>query len=388
VRERVSRLRALRRRPWLDPAIGLVLGVLTVTPVVDRLHDPLQWAAALAAGTAIAFAVAVRARAPLAALVGCCVIFVAATAAHGHPDVSDASLLAVILLVYTAASRLPAREAYAAAAVALATMVVIEALGTQFDPAPPLVFTVPVVVCARALRRWRLMNVALEQRAAALAQGREAHAALAVADERMRIARELHDVVGHAVSVMVVQATAGRRVADRRPDDARRALDAIEQAGAQALDDLAQLAVLVADDTAAPVTLQGLIVTARTAGIDVALQAGSAEVALPSLGVRVVQEALTNTLKHAGPTEVEIDLHSDGAELTIRVLDSGPRPGHVPAVAVPGGHGLLGMRERVALARGTLSAGPLAGGWEVVARVPAGDHVSVAPTVMASAAPV
>ena len=373
--ERAARLAARAAR--LTPAdwfTGLVLGALTVLPISDQLHGVGPWALTGLAAVTVAAAVTARARFPVAALVIASIVLFVCQLLHGRPDATGADLVASLLLVYSVGARQPSREAMVSLAVALASMLGVSALGGNFDPAPPLVLAVPVFCCGRALRRWRLLNLTLQERSAALAAGCEAHAGLAVRDERMRIARELHDVVGHALSLMVVQAGAGRRVASSRPDDARRALDAIDIAGAQALQDLARLAALVDDEAEPAQTLGDLVGAASRAGLTIRVRGGS-DLVLDRLATRIIQEALTNSLKHAGATSVDIELARDAERVTIAVVDGGRRTrGGGPAEVWSGGLGLVGMRERVAHAGGTLRAGPRSGGgWEVVAALPSGE---------------
>ena len=319
----VARLR--QRAAEVDAVLGLALGIATVVPVIPKLHGVLPWTMTVLAGVVLAATVATRRRWPLTAVVGASLTVVICASLHGRATDDDASLVALLLLVYTVAVQRPARESAIGFLFATSAALTIEALGPNFDPAPPLVLIVPAFFCGRALRRWRLLNVALEQRAAALAEGREAHAALAVRDERMRIARELHDVVGHAVSLIVIQSTAGRRVASDRPDRAREVLDAIDLAGTQALTELSRLAALVADpDDATRLTLDELVRSSQHAGLEVHVT-DSKPGKLNPLALRVIQEALTNTLKHAGPTRVEIQILRAHERLTVRIVDQGAR---------------------------------------------------------------
>ena len=201
----------------------------------------------------------------------------------------------------------------------------------------------------------------------------------AVQDERVRIARELHDVVAHSVSVMVVQAGAGRRILERNPQQAADALAVIESTGRNALDELRRLlGVLRHEDGAAAVgpqptarDLRELVEQWRSAGLEVELDLADDPSELPagvSLTVyRIVQEALTNVMKHAGPARVEVSVRYDDA-VHILVTDDGRgiRP-DVPS----SGQGLIGMRERVELFGGSLAVGPRpGGGYQVRASIP------------------
>ncbi|GAA1896071.1 sensor histidine kinase [Asanoa iriomotensis] len=200
--------------------------------------------------------------------------------------------------------------------------------------------------------------------------------------ERSRIARELHDVVAHTVSVMVVQAGAAADVFDARPDKARAALDTIQEAGRTALDELrAMLRTMRLDDAGdEPRTpqpgldqLDALARSLGATGLVVALdRAGDERPVPPDVALsayRIVQESLTNSLRHGRAKRADVRLRFVDGELRLDIVDDGD-----PAAAVPrrgGGHGLTGMRERARLLGGTLDAGPLAtGGFQVSARLP------------------
>ncbi|GAA2212703.1 hypothetical protein GCM10009850_081650 [Nonomuraea monospora] len=205
----------------------------------------------------------------------------------------------------------------------------------------------------------------------------------AVADERRRIARELHDIIGHSMSVIAVKATVANYVADLHPQEVRAAMTVIEQTSQSTLTEIRRvLGLLRSDsdphDTLAPVPgladLSELADQATSAGVDVELKV-PADAALPSAvalsAYRIVQEALTNVVKHAAPTRCSVTVALDGGQALIEVLDSGPRTQREPRSASLGGHGLIGMRERATMFGGTLTAGPHAeGGFHVVARLP------------------
>jgi signal transduction histidine kinase len=230
------------------------------------------------------------------------------------------------------------------------------------------------------LRTRRAYLATLEERAARLEREREEHARRAAAEEQARIARELHDILTHNVSVMTVQAAAAGDVFDRNPDRAREALASIESTGREALTELRRLLGKVerTDDerSLAPqpglARLDGLLDQVRSTGLAVDLRVEGTPHALPA-GVdvsayRIVQEALTNTLKHAHATRASVLVRYDGDALGIGVADNG----RGTAQTAPGeGRGLVGMRERAALLGGRLEAGPLAGGgFALQARLP------------------
>jgi signal transduction histidine kinase len=232
------------------------------------------------------------------------------------------------------------------------------------------------------IRSRRAYTASLRERAERLEAEQALTARQAVSDERTRIARELHDVVAHSMSVMVVQAGAARRVIDADPAQAREALQSIEETGRQALDEMRRLVgVLRHDDEVAasrwpqPTVehLDLLLDSLREAGLDVRLTIEGQPQPLPT-GVelsafRIVQEALTNTLKHAGPADAQVVLRWDRDALDVEISDDGQGPTD-SGDPVPG-HGLVGMRERVALFGGTLQAGARpGGGFRVRARFP------------------
>ncbi|GEN79677.1 sensor histidine kinase [Actinotalea fermentans] len=235
-----------------------------------------------------------------------------------------------------------------------------------------------------SVRNRRLHVADLVERANALARDRDQQAQLARAAERSRIAREMHDVVAHSLSVMIALADGAGVALERSPDRARAALDELSGTGRAALADMRRvLGVLDTDPDAdaadaAPLVpqpgsdLDELVERFRTAGLPVraVLDARLPEDANLRLAVyRIVQEALTNTLRHAPGTQaVEVGVHRHPAAVEVTVLDHGATLAVPPS---PGtGRGLIGMRERAALYGGTVEAGPAAGGWRVHASIP------------------
>lgn len=222
----------------------------------------------------------------------------------------------------------------------------------------------------------------LEERAEHLERERTVEAERAVANERTRIARELHDIVAHQVSLMTVQAGAARTVAAVDPEAATQAMAAVEKAGRQALTEMRHLLDVLrpgkTDDELGPQPgvddLPRLIDEVREAGLAVSLTTEGVLSDPPvrtGLAVyRIVQEALTNVLKHAGPDpQVDITLRVDGDRLELRVRDDGQGPLAISG----GGHGITGMRERAELLGGSLTAGAgQDGGFEVRASLPTG----------------
>jgi signal transduction histidine kinase len=209
----------------------------------------------------------------------------------------------------------------------------------------------------------------------------------AVVEERLRLARELHDVVAHAMSVIAVQSGVGAHVADTQPEEAAKALAAIEATSRAALEELRRLlGVLRQEDEPqgdlAPVPgladLEGLLAEVAKTGLAVKLQVHGTRPSLPA-GVdlsayRIVQEALTNVVKHAGPARAQVTVGYHDQNVTVEVTDDGR--GAMTSASdgrVGSGHGLIGMRERVAAFGGNLEVGPgLDGGFRVAARLPLG----------------
>jgi signal transduction histidine kinase len=221
----------------------------------------------------------------------------------------------------------------------------------------------------RALRRRQALAAALQDRAARLERDQEAKARSAVTDERARIARELHDVIAHSLSVIVIQAAAERRVLGEEHAATKEVLGSIEHTGRQALVELRRLLGVIRKSDDRPALrpqptlehLDELLEQVREAGLTVQLQTQGERVPLPP-GVdlsayRIVQEALTNVLKHADASHAEVLVCYHPSELDLEVIDDG----HGPTDG-PGGHGLVGMRERVALYGGILEAGRRDGG--------------------------
>ena len=217
---------------------------------------------------------------------------------------------------------------------------------------------------------------------ARLAEQQEEHAQRRLGEERLRIAREVHDVVAHAMVAINVQAGVAAHRLDKDPEQARTALRAIKQASGEALSDLrATLGVLRGEDAAAPLgpaaglgDLDELAGGLRAAGVEVQLDVGDVAGlpgAVHAAGYRIVQEALTNVLRHAGASRVRVRVARDGGSLRVEVADDGS--GAAGNGAGGTGNGVAGMRERAAALGGTLEVGPApGGGWRVAAELPAG----------------
>jgi signal transduction histidine kinase len=241
---------------------------------------------------------------------------------------------------------------------------------------------VAMIICRRAIRDRELRAETLAERAALLERERELRAQEAVAEERARIARELHDLVAHNVSVMVVQAGAERHALPEGQESTREALSSIEQSGRQALAEARRLLGMLRPgdehEELAPQPsidqIDFLVEQIERAGLPVKLDIEGDPVPLPAgvdlCAYRVVQEGLTNALKHAGPAHAEVLLRYTGGGLDVRVRDDGR--GLAEPNGDGAGHGLIGMRERVALYGGEIRTGPRGngGGFEISAHIP------------------
>jgi signal transduction histidine kinase len=296
----------------------------------------------------------------------------------------------VLVALYTVASRCERPVSIRAAEwVALPIVVaVIADNGLHAGRAIPelAVFAIAWVL-GDNIRTRRAYLAELEARAARLEREREERDERAVNDERARIARELHDVIAHNVSVMVVQASAGEELFDTDPGRARESLSAVASTGRAALAELRRLLGVIraeeADGAAASYRpqpgiayLDELVRQVRETGLAVELSVIGEPRELPEgIGLcayRIVQEALTNTLKHAHASEAQVSVRYGADALELQVLDDGRG---APAVnGESSGHGLIGMRERVGLFGGELTARPRPGeGFEVRARLPLED---------------
>jgi signal transduction histidine kinase len=234
------------------------------------------------------------------------------------------------------------------------------------------------------VRTRRLYTAALEERARELERAREELARQAVAEERLRIARELHDVVAHSMSVIAVQSGVGAHVIDSQPDEARKALAAIEATSRSALREMRRLLGVLRDEPASPASLapaprlsdlDGLVAQVADAGLLVDVQVDGARPEVPAgvdvTAYRIVQEALTNVIRHAGTQRARVAIRYREQEVAIEVTDDGrgAPPGDGPLSR--GGLGIAGLRERVAVYGGELEAGPRPeGGFRVAARLP------------------
>jgi signal transduction histidine kinase len=384
-------LRRLSGNPWVFDS-GLVLvaaGMSAALFVVD--NGPVG--RGLPRGTLVlACALALLHTLPLAArrrfpgtVLALCVVSGLAVAALGVPPIVLG--LAILVAVYSVA-------AYGDRWVSLAGLAAAE-LGSAAVQLTPGRFQTPTVVSnalvigaawllGHFVGRRRAYTARLEQ-TAELERTRAEQARRAVAEERLRLARELHDVVAHSISVIAVQSGVGAHVAKTQPEEAAKALAAIEATSRAALIELRRLLGVLRQDgesqgDLAPVPgladLDSLLAEVAKAGLGVRLRVEGTPSPLPA-GVdlsayRIVQEALTNVVKHAGPARAQVTIRYRDQEVMVEVTDDGRG---VTAPTSNGrarvGHGLIGMRERVQVFGGDLEVGPgPVGGFRVAARLP------------------
>ncbi|MET9091497.1 sensor histidine kinase [Streptomyces cyaneofuscatus] len=379
----------LRRHPlgvdvfWAVFLLGLS-GMSLVSGMFDAGREEIL---AIPVALGLSTVVALRRRLPEKMLLLAIAVGVLQLVGDVRPNIGNFAMLVITFTVATIGERWASRLALVCSLSAAS----LSQVRWEAEPGgswPQQIFvtvimTVPFVlawVMGDSLRTRRAYFSQLEERAARLEREREAQSKVAVAAERARIARELHDVVAHNVSVMVVQADGAAYVMDAAPDQARQALETISSTGRQALAEMRRLlGVLRTGD--APESgeyvpqpdveqIEDLVDQVRRTGLAVDFKVEGTARPLPSgvelTAYRIVQEALTNTRKHGGPdagASVRLVYFDDG--LGLLVEDDGRGAAHElyeDGGADGAGHGMIGMRERVGMVGGTLDAGPRPGG--------------------------
>lgn len=333
-------------------ALGIALGVCETLPLLWRRQQPL----------------------PVLALVTVFALAMIATDTWKFPF-----QLAVAL--YTFAGARDNRNARAACASAIGAVAVAVGLAGSFEfgnAAAKVVFLAAAFLLGESLGARRAYIHEIEEKAARLEQERESEARRAAAEEQARIARELHDVIAHALSVIIVQASAAADAFKVDPQLVTEPISAIDGAARAALSDLRRvLGVLQHGPHYTPQPgldrLDELIAQVRATGLEVELEIGGSVNQLPAAvelsAYRIIQEALTNTLKHAQAEHARVRVRY-GAQLRIEITDDG----HGPNGGSPGS-GLIGMRERVSLLGGTIQTGAIpGGGYRVSASIPTGER--------------
>jgi signal transduction histidine kinase len=370
-------LASIARWRELAYALGPVVA-LTVLALFTR--DKSRGGELLATVALVVLPLAFRRAAPLAVL-----IFVAAAAVATAADspVLWVQVCAVGLASFTTGERAADRTKSALAVIVVATLMALGIVAQDANPIEglvlPFVVLVPTWLVGDVLRNRRVEDARRAEAVERSLRDREERLRAAAAEERRHVARELHDVVAHAVSVMVIQAGAARQVLRTSPEGAEASLLAVEATGREAMTELRRfLGALDDDGEAAGLApqpgigeLSTLLDRVREAGLPATLEVDGAPRAVPpSLDVtayRIVQEALTNALRYARRAATLVRLSWEPDQLRLEILDDGP----ATAEAEGSGRGLVGMSERAALVGGRLEAGPrIGGGYAVRAWLP------------------
>src|SRR3954453_6615000 len=373
-------------------AVGLTVVLILELSLGSNITGPF-WANYVL-GVVVTAAVAWRRPWPVWALAIQLIAALVSTAAGGDLTENPFSpFLAVIVVMYGVGSYAPVGWSRFGLAIGVIGMFLINLVGdTNNGDVGAYVGTVLLAIllpwaAGRAAKEWAQRALELERVNAALKAEQEQRSLLAVADERSRIARELHDVVAHSISVMVVQAEGAKRMKNRDPRRAKSALEQIEGTGRAALVEMRRLLGVLRKDGEGAVrtpqpgtqTLDMLVNRAQEAGLDVRVAFEGPKKTLPA-GVdvsvfRIIQEALTNSLKHAGPTRADVLLTYSDDSVEVEIVDTGAVNNFEPEPTDPENpqHGLLGMKERVSLYGGEIVTGPCEDGrdgYRVWARIP------------------
>jgi signal transduction histidine kinase len=386
------RLRSEGSRPELvsDGLLALAVLLFAQLDFWFNLDNSVHYGSDLTAAIVILVAsssLAFRRRAPLATV---CVV----SAAVAGPELAGqltitlwGDFVPLLIATYSVARHGSRRVAIAGALVAAVALLVaalrLPAIGTVSNiPFTGIPFA-GAVLAGRLLRARQLAHQQVSLHAHRLESERDETIRVAVSQERARIARELHDVVAHCVSLMVVQAGAAEDLLNRDPQRARQPLQTIQETGRQAVGDMQRMLGLLrgecSDRMLAPQPgteqLGELVDHMAEAGLPVQLRIEGKRRPLPAgvelAAFRVVQEALTNILKHAGPAKASVVVRYGGDALELHVLDDGGGAAPDGSADASPGHGLIGIRERVAIYGGAVEAGPAAdGGFELRARLP------------------
>jgi signal transduction histidine kinase len=377
------RLRHLSARDWrvIDRVlVGAIFVIAELEVVFSNTIDGPRPLNALLFG-AITLSLLWRRSRPLLAL---CIVLgglILGQLVLTAPPELFAAILMLLTVAYSSGRHLEGRRALVALGIAVVAITTVAVIWDPDDVFFPVTFfcIVPWLV-GRTLRNHTRLARELAEKAEQAEHARAEDERRAIAAERSRIARELHDVLAHSLSVMVVQSGAARRIVERDPERAAQAAELVRETGREALAELRHLFGPVrrgeGEALSGPPSIRRidqLAARAQAAGLNVEVAVEGTPVELPPgvdlTAYRVVQEALTNTLKHAGSANATVTITYEPNEVLIAVDDDGA-PG-AGALDESGGHGLLGMRERVGLYGGVIDAGPRDdGGFSVTARLP------------------
>jgi signal transduction histidine kinase len=366
-----------RHPPLVDvgAAAGLAVALVLVSPHLptDGVQRAVEGAGLVLVGGA-ALALAFRRVAPRAVLAAT----TTAVVVYALADYRGGPMYLVPLVAMGTVAEVEGRRRAAAPAALATAAIAVAGLIAHGDGLRGLIevvyvtWAVGAVLVGDAVRARRLSVVALEERARALEAGREEEARRRVAEERVRIARDVHDVVAHSLASISIQAGMGAHLIDRRPEDAKAALEAIKQASREALTELRVTLDVLRDPGAAPLTptpaaglaqLPALVAPVEQAGVPVLIREEGdgppLDPAVDATAYRIVQESLTNVMRHAGPCRVELRVIHSPADVSLEVVDDGAvASGSTAVAAAAPGHGLTGMAERAALIGGRVTAGP------------------------------
>ena len=384
VKERLGvAARALRWWPSLPPFVvdgvlaAVVLAVSLIEVNAKGSDDATRWQIALLIGMSVP--IVVRRRFPITAWLVSGVL----GTIYGTAEFTDPRLpYGPLIVLYTVAAHTNARIAAWAGVITLATVaagLIIDPGDDMLDWLVSLLLVTTTWLIGNNVRTQLAYAEEMEARAAQLEQERQAEAERAVADERLRLAREFHDLAAHHVSVIALHAEAGQSQLPRDPAGADQSFAIIGQVARTTLSELRRVVGVLREQGEAPLVpqlglrqLPALVHDVERAGVPVTLRVFGAPRpiidAVDASAYRIVQEALTNVLRHAGPATAEVNVTYDADAVSIEVLDDGTAPNGHPEGE---GHGLIGMRERAAALGGSLTATARpSGGFAVTARLP------------------
>jgi signal transduction histidine kinase len=390
-------LRGLRvsesKSPWptrsdlIDLAAALGAAAFVAVATLAGNHNPGQVGVYVLTNVAMMLPLAFRRRLPVSTVIAILAVIVVEAATIGPSDGLGA--LALLVACYTVATYRPWVPATVALVVVVPAFAIanwVSGKGLADDVDFVFVLCVAAWLAGRGVRSRQLLVDRLAAQSSELRAAREAEAAAMAATERSRIARDLHDVLAHSISVIVVQAEAAEALLPDLERN-RRALQAVQRTARSALVELRQLLDVLhnddPDDRQDETRLRlpsprlrdadRLVRAMREAGLDVTLHIDG-EAVVPEgadlAAYRILQEAMTNALRHAGPTTVEADVHIDDHQVLVSVVDHGPTGRTRITTGRGTGHGLRGMRARVHMYGGDFLAGPSGEGFRVVARIP------------------
>ncbi len=379
---------ARRRRPGGTAGDVLLVALLVAIAEAESVSGAYAVPRALVmlGGGLAALPLLARRRVPILAGTLSFVLAMATVALVLDEEGGQLSMVLTILAAGYSVGAHAARHSVAWVTAAVGVMLVGMAIAEPSDLIfPALFFAFLPWLGGRLLRSHRALTRELAQETVRAEEARADDRDRAIARERARIARELHDVLAHNLSAIVVQAGAARRVLERDPDVAGDAARLIADTGREALAELRHLSGAVRRDDADPLDgpptlarIDELVRGAHEAGLDATLTVEGERVDLAAglelTGYRVVQEALTNAMKHAGPARAAVTVRYEPWEVVLEIIDDGAGASEAGLTGVGGGHGIVGMRERVGLYGGSVEAGPApGGGFAVRARIPVAE---------------